>query len=243
MTKIALITGGSRGIGAAVVKLLASEGYAVAINYRSNREEAEKVLQHVTECGSQGMIVQADVSDEAQVIDMFREVQSSLGSVTHLVNNAGILKQQTSLLGLDAQRINQILTTNVTSYFICTREAVKQMSSGGAIVNVSSVAAKTGSPNEYVDYAASKGAIDTMTIGLAKELANKNIRVNCVRPGLIETDIHISGGEPRRFERVGKTLPMARGGKAEEVAHAVAWLLSDQASYSSGTFIDVAGGL
>lgn len=243
MTKIALITGGSRGIGAAVVKLLASEGYAVAINYRSNREEAEKVLQHVTECGSQGMIVQADVSDEAQVIDMFREVQSSFGSVTHLVNNAGILKQQTSLLGLDAQRINQILTTNVTSYFICTREAVKQMSSGGAIVNVSSVAAKTGSPNEYVDYAASKGAIDTMTIGLAKELANKNIRVNCVRPGLIETDIHISGGEPRRFERVGKTLPMARGGKAEEVAHAVAWLLSDQASYSSGTFIDVAGGL
>ncbi len=188
-------------------------------------------------------IVQADVSDEAQVVEMFQQVQRQLGSVTHLVNNAGILKKQTSLLGLDAQRINQILSTNVTSYFICTREAVRQMSSGSAIVNVSSVAAKTGSPNEYVDYAASKGAIDTMTIGLAKELANQNIRVNCVRPGLIETDIHALGGEPKRYERVGKTLPMERGGKPEEVANAIAWLLSDEASYSSGTFIDVAGGL
>ncbi|MCL9783053.1 SDR family oxidoreductase [Vibrio sp. S4M6] len=243
MNKVVLVTGASRGIGAATAKLLATQGYSVVINYRVNRAEAEKVLQDVRNTGAEGILIQADVSDEHQVIEMFKLVAQQLGPVTHLVNNAGILKQQASLLDLDADRINQILTTNVTSYLLCAREAVEQMVSGGAIVNVSSMAAKTGSPHEYIDYAASKGAIDTVTIGLAKELASQKIRVNGVRPGVIYTDMHADGGEPNRPDRVGKRLPLQRGGTAEEVANAIAWLLSEQSSFSTGTFIDVSGGL
>jgi len=242
MKKVVIVTGGSRGIGAATSKLLASQGYAVCINYRSRSEDAEKLAAEITADGGNVTTYAADVSEEAEVIALFDAVEKMLGPVTHLVNNAGILFTQLSLVDLSVERFNKVMLTNVTSCFLCSREAVKRMTQGGAIVNVSSVASRTGSPNEYVDYAASKGAMDTLTTGLSLEVADKNIRVNCVRPGFIHTEMHADGGEPGRVERLRPMIPMKRGGEPEEVANAIAWLLSDEASYVTGSFIDLAGG-
>jgi NAD(P)-dependent dehydrogenase (short-subunit alcohol dehydrogenase family) len=240
--RIALVTGASRGIGAATAKLLAAQGYAVCINYQHNKTAADEVVQHINAYGGHALAYQADVSCESQVVDLFNFIDTQLGAITHLVNNVGILLPQSKLIDMDAQRINLILTTNVTSYFICCREALKRMQSGSAIVNVSSGAARSGSPNEYIDYAASKGAIDTLTKGLSLEVAAQGIRVNGVRPGFIHTDIHADGGEPGRIARLTPHIPMQRGGQPEEVAEAIVWLLSDAASYVSGTIIDIMGG-
>ena len=242
MNKVAIVTGGGRGIGAATSKLLASQGYAVCINYRTRSEDAEKLAAEITADGGKVMTYAADVSEEADVIGLFDAAEKMLGPVTHLVNNAGILFTQSPLVDLTVERFNKVMLTNVTSCFLCSREAVKRMTQGGAIVNVSSVASRTGSPNEYVDYAASKGAMDTLTTGLSLEVADKNIRVNCVRPGFIHTEMHADGGEPGRVERLSPIIPMKRGGEPEEVANAIAWLLSDEASYVTGSFIDLAGG-
>lgn len=242
-----LITGASRGIGAATARLLASQNYNICLNYHQQHNTAEQLSKELTKAGCKTLILQADVSQEEQVTDMFRKIDNAFGPLTHLVNNAGILKPQMRLQDMSAKRINQILTVNVTGYFLCCREAIKRMSTanngkGGSIVNVSSVAARTGSPGEYIDYAASKGAIDTLTTGLATEVASEGIRVNGVRPGFIYTDMHTDGGEPNRIERLRSAIPMQRGGQPEEVAAAIAWLLSDQASYTTGSFIDLAGG-
>ncbi len=246
-SRVVLITGASRGIGAATAKLFGAKGYTVVINYRTDEDSARKVAGQVRENGSTCVLVQADVSKEANVVDMFKAVEEKLGRVNALVNNAGILLPQMSLVEMSAERINKMLTTNVTSHFLCAREAIKHMStkrggSGGAIVNVSSAAARLGSANEYIDYAASKGAIDTLTRGLALEVAKEGIRVNCVRPGFIDTQMHADGGEPGRIERLKNLIPMRRGGKPEEVANAIYWLASDDATYATGSFIDVAGG-
>jgi len=245
--KVMIVTGGSRGIGAAVARLAAAEGYAICISYLSNRAAAAAVVDAIGAQGGRAMAVQADVASEADVMRLFGEVDAALGTVTALVNNAGILERQARVEDLDAARISRIFATNVTGSFICAREAVRRMSTrrggrGGAIVNVSSSAARLGAPGEYVDYAASKAALATLTIGLAKEVAAEGIRVNTVSPGVIYTDIHASGGEPGRVERVKDAVPMRRGGHPEEVARAVLWLLSADASYTTGTTIDVAGG-
>jgi NAD(P)-dependent dehydrogenase (short-subunit alcohol dehydrogenase family) len=245
--RILLVTGGSRGIGAATARLAAGQGYAVAINYVSNREAADSVVREIEAAGGTASAVQADVSVEADVCRMFDEVDRRLGVLTALVNNAGILEQQMRVEQMTAARLNRIFAVNITGSFLCAREAVRRMSTarggrGGAIVNVSSGAARLGSPGEYVDYAASKGATDTLTIGLSREVAEEGIRVNAVRPGFIYTEIHASGGEPARVDRVKAFVPMKRGGLPEEVARAIMWLLSDDASYSTGTFIDVTGG-
>lgn len=240
---VVLITGGGRGIGAATAKLFAKHGYDVCINYKADQRSAEKIAEQVRGFGVKAEIVQADVSEETQVLALFAKVDELFGKLDVLINNAGILKPQMPLLEMDATRINEVLTTNVTSAFLCAREAIKRMHSGGSIVNVSSGAAKTGSPNEYIDYAASKGAIDTLTIGLAKEVAKQNIRVNGVRPGLIYTDMHRDGGEANRVDRLKDMLPLARGGHPEEVAAAIYFLASENASFTTGSFIDVAGGL
>lgn len=242
MQKVVIITGASRGIGAATAIKLGAQGYAVCVNYRHNTLAAQQVVASILQQGGQAIAYQADVSQEQEVVNLFNAVDKQLGRLTHLVNNVGILFKQSKLVDMDAQRINSLLTTNVTSYFLCCREAIKRMPPGSAIVNVSSGAARSGSPHEYIDYAASKGAIETLTRGLSLELAEQGIRVNCVRPGFIHTDIHADGGEPQRIERLKPNIPMQRGGKPEEVANAIAWLLSDDASYSSGTFIDVTGG-
>jgi NAD(P)-dependent dehydrogenase (short-subunit alcohol dehydrogenase family) len=247
MKKVVVITGGSRGIGATTAHLAAERGYAVCVNYHHNRQAADTVVSAIERAGGQAIAVAADVSSESDVIQLFKTVDKELGIVTALVNNAGILEQQMRLEDMDASRLNRIFTTNISGYFLCAREAVRRMSTrhggaGGAIVNVSSGASRLGSPGEYVDYAASKGAIDTMTIGLAKEVAAEGIRVNAVRPAFIYTDIHASGGEARRVDRIKEFVPMRRGGQAVEVAYAILWLLSDEASYSTGTFIDVTGG-
>ncbi|WP_448550275.1 SDR family oxidoreductase [Thalassotalea fusca] len=246
--KIALITGASRGIGAKTAILFAQNGYDICINYKNNADEAKKVMQQIKQRDVRCMAVAADVSNEAEVRSLFSQVKDNLGAITVLVNNAGILKPQMPLVDMDEKRINQVLTTNVTSYFLCAKYAAKEMSTlnggrGGSIVNVSSGASKSGSPNEYVDYAASKGAIDTMTIGFAKEVADQGIRVNCVRPGLIYTDMHADGGEPNRIERLKQSVPMKRGGHPEEVAEAIYWLASEKSSFTTGSFIDVIGGL
>ncbi|WP_428775050.1 SDR family oxidoreductase [Vibrio sp.] len=246
--KVAIITGGGRGIGAATARLFARNGYAVCINYRSNSEAAANLADEISANGGQCITVQADVSQEADVVRLFATVDQGLGTVSVLVNNAGILKQQMRLEEMTADRINAILINNVTSYFLCCREAVKRMSSrnggaGGVIVNVSSGAARSGSPNEYIDYAASKGAIDTLTKGLSLEVAAEGIRVNGVRPGLIYTDMHADGGEPERIERLKSIIPMQRGGTPEEVAEAIYWLSSDKSSFSTGNYLDLAGGL
>jgi NAD(P)-dependent dehydrogenase (short-subunit alcohol dehydrogenase family) len=240
---VVLITGASRGIGAATAVLFAKHGYNVCINYKTDEISANKVAQRVLTHGMHALVLQADVANEDDVIEMFKTIEATFSRVDVLVNNAAILKPQMPLLKMDAQRINTVLTTNVTSAFLCAREAIKHMSHGGSIVNVSSAAAKTGSPNEYIDYAASKGAIDTLTIGLAKEVAPLNIRVNGVRPGLIYTDMHRDGGDPDRVNRLQKKLPLGRGGTVDEVAAAIYFLASEKASFSTGSFIDVAGGL
>ncbi|EJN08811.1 SDR family oxidoreductase [Herbaspirillum sp. YR522] len=245
--KVILVTGGSRGIGAATARLAAQQGYAVAVNYVSNREAAESVVADIVRGGGRAIAVAGDVSREDDIIGMFSTVDRELGTLTALVNNAGILGRQSRLDEMTAERINQVLLANITGSLLCAREAVRRMSTrhggpGGAIVNLSSMAAKLGGPGEYVDYAASKGAIDAFTIGLAKEVAAEGIRVNAVRPGLIYTDIHASGGEAGRVDRLKDAVPMKRGGTAEEVANAIMWLVSDQSSYATGTFIDVSGG-
>lgn len=245
--KIALVTGGSRGIGRATSLLLAEQGYQVGVNYVHNHQAAQQVVDEITAKGGKALTLQADIADEQQVVAMFRQLADELGPLTALVNNAGILSTQSTIENLSAERINRVLSTNVTGYFLCCREAVKVMAlrhggQGGAIVNVSSAASRLGAPGEYVDYAASKGAVDTLTTGLSLEVAGQGIRVNGVRPGLIYTEIHASGGEPGRVDRVKASLPMQRGGQPEEVAQAIAWLLSDAASYVTGSFLDLAGG-
>ncbi len=247
MNKIALVTGSSRGIGAATAILLAKQGFDLCINYKDNCKAASEVLQQAKEFGTQCISIQADVSQEADVLNLFNQMDQQLGPITALVNNAGILLPQSKLININAERINRILTANVTGYFLCCREAIKRMSTeqkgfGGAIVNISSVAARTGSPGEYIDYAASKGAIDTLTKGLSVEVAAEGIRVNGVRPGFIKTQMHADGGEPDRVERIKGNIPMQRGGEAAEVASVILWLLSEDASYVTGSFIDVAGG-
>ncbi|MEO6919395.1 MAG: SDR family oxidoreductase [Collimonas sp.] len=244
---VMIITGGSRGIGAATAHLAAARGYAVCVNYVHNRSAAESVVAAIRSAGGEALAVAGDVASESDVMTLFQTVDNQLGTVTALVNNAGILERQMRVEEMDVARLQRVLTTNVIGSFLCAREAVRRMSTrfggqGGAIVNLSSMAAKLGGPGEYVDYAASKGAIDAMTVGLAKEVADQGIRVNAVRPGVIYTEIHASGGEPGRVDRVKDSVPMRRGGSAEEVARAILWLLSEEASYSTGTFIDVAGG-
>ncbi|AHG19329.1 NAD(P)-binding oxidoreductase [Chania multitudinisentens RB-25] len=247
MTKVALVTGASRGIGRATALLLAQRGYAVGVNYQQDEAAAEQVVAQIRAQGGQAQTLRANIAEEEQVVAMFAALDSSLGPIGALVNNAGILFQQAGIEQLTAERINKVFATNVTGYFLCCREAVKRMAlrhggQGGAIVNVSSAAARLGAAGEYVDYAASKGAVDTLTTGLALEVAAQGIRVNSVRPGFIYTDMHASGGEPGRVDRVKTAVPMQRGGQPEEVAEAVAWLLSDAASYVTGCFIDAAGG-
>lgn len=244
---IALISGASRGIGRATALLLAQEGYTVAVNYHHNINAATEVVNTIVESGGKATALRADISDEAQVMAMFEAIDRMGEPLAALVNNAGILFTQCTVESLSAERINRVLATNVTGYFLCCREAVKRMAhrhggKGGAIVNVSSAASRLGAPGEYVDYAASKGAVDTLTTGLALEVAAQGIRVNGVRPGLIYTEMHASGGEPGRVDRVKNLLPMQRGGQPEEVAQAIAWLLSDKASYVTGSFLELAGG-
>ncbi len=245
--QIAIVTGGGRGIGAATAKLLARNGYAVCVNFRANGDAANRVVESVVSDGGHAIPVQADISIESDVVRLFESVDKTLGKITALVNNAGIVLPQSRLVDMSADRVNRMLATNVTGAFMCCREAVKRMQSnqggnGGAIVNVSSAAARIGSPGEYIDYAASKGAIDTLTRGLALEVAADRIRVNCVRPGFIRTDMHADGGEPDRVDRLVESIPLKRGGEVDDVANAIHWLLSDDASYCTGAFIDVAGG-
>jgi NAD(P)-dependent dehydrogenase (short-subunit alcohol dehydrogenase family) len=247
MSKTILITGASRGIGAACARLAAERGWQVCINYRSDAIAAAALVRTVEDAGGKAFAVQADISQEEEVLKMFAAFDARCGRLAALVNNAGILARQTRVDGMDAGRINRILATNVTGSFLCAREAVRRMSTrqggnGGAIVNVSSRAGVLGAAGEYVDYAASKAALDALTIGLAKEVAGEGIRVNGVRPGLIDTEMHASGGEPGRIERLKSSVPMGRGGEAGEVARAVLWLVSDEASYTTGSFIDVSGG-
>jgi len=244
---VLLVTGGSRGIGAATARLAAERGYRVCVNYRQNRSAADEVVAAITAAGGAAIAVGADVASEPEVVRLFETVTAELGPIRVLINNAGILERQSRVEHIDAARLDRIFATNVRGAFVCAREAVRRMSTahggaGGAIVNVSSRAAQLGAPGEYVDYAASKAALDALTIGLAREVAGEGIRVNGVRAGIIYTDIHADGGEPGRVDRVGPTLPMQRGGHAIEVARAILWLASDEASYSTGTFIDVAGG-
>lgn len=242
MNKVVIVTGGGRGIGAATSKLLAAQGYLVCVNYRTDTKSATATVNAITAAGGKAFALQADVCIEKDVITLFETTENTFGPVTHLVNNAGMLFPQSRFTDIDVARFNQIMTANVTSCFLCAREFIKRSKSAGAIVNVSSAAARTGAPFEYIDYAASKGAMDSLTKGLSLEVAAQGIRVNAVRPGFIYTDMHADGGEPDRVQRLSSQIPLQRGGTADEVAHAIAWLLSDQASYITGSFIDVAGG-
>jgi NAD(P)-dependent dehydrogenase (short-subunit alcohol dehydrogenase family) len=247
MAGVLIVTGGSRGIGGATAVMAGGLGFSVAVNYLQDRNAAESVVKTIEDGGGRAAAIQGDVSVEADVVRLFEESDRLLGLPTALVNNAGILETQMRVDTMDAGRLHRVFATNVIGSFLCAREAVKRMSTarggrGGAIVNVSSKASQIGAPNEYVDYAASKGALDTLTLGLAKEVAEEGIRVNAVRAGFIYTEIHARGGEPNRVDRVKAFVPMKRGGTADEVARAILWLLSDAASYTTGSFIDVTGG-
>lgn len=242
MSSVVIVSGASRGIGAATAKLLAAQNHSVCVNYLHSKDAATELVAEITASGGKAYAHRADVSIESEVIGLFDAAEANLGPVTHLVNNAGILFPQSPLVDIEVERFNQIMVSNVTSCFLSSREMIRRNTTGGAIVNVSSLASRTGSPFEYVDYAASKGAMDTLTKGLALEVASKGIRVNAVRPGFIYTEMHADGGEPDRVDRLAPQIPMQRGGTPEEVANAIAWLLSDAASYVTGSFIDVAGG-
>ena len=247
MADVIIVTGAGRGIGAATALLAAQRGYSVCVNFRANRVAADGVVRAIEAAGGRAIGVAADVSSEPDVERLFETCDTDLGPPTALVNNAGILEKQMRVEAMDGARIQRIFATNVIGSFLCAREAVRRMStkrggSGGAIVNVSSAASRLGAPGEYVDYAASKGAVDTLTIGLAKEVADEGIRVNAVRAGYIYTDMHASGGEPARVDRVKQFVPMKRGGTANEVAQAILWFLSRDASFTTGSFIEVTGG-
>ena len=247
MNKVLLVTGGSRGIGAATALLAAQKGWSVAVNYTANSLAADEVVRQIRASGGQAMSVQADVSDEAQVLRMFAHIDAKLGRLSGLVNNAGVVDVAARVDEMSVARWKRMFDINVIGSLICAREAVRRMSTrhggeGGSIVNVSSAAARLGAPGQYVDYAAAKGAIDAFTIGLAKEVAAEGIRVNAVRPGLIETDIHASGGLPNRVKDLQHLVPAQRGGTAEEVAEGIVWLLSDGASYTTMSFLDISGG-
>lgn len=240
--KVLVVTGGGRGIGAATARLAAHSGYRVCVNYRKEKDAAETLAREIG-----GLAIQGDVASEADVVRLFQAVDEKLGRVNVLVNNAGIVDRGARLESMSAERIQRMLAVNVLGSFLCAREAVKRMSkrnggAGGAIVNLSSIAAKLGAPGEYVDYAAAKGAIDTFTVGLAKEVGADGIRVNCVRPGVIRTEIHLSSGDPARVDRIGSAAPFGRAGEADEVARTILWLASDEASYISGALLDVSGG-
>ena len=248
MTKVAIVTGASRGIGAETAKLFSHNGYSVCINYLSNQSAAEKVKDEILCSGGNCLLVKADVSRESDVLRLFETVEKELGYISVLVNNAGILKKQCRLDEITNDRFKEVMLTNVMSCFLCSKEAVKRMSTkyggnGGSIINISSGASKSDSPNKYIDYAASKGAIDTLTRGLALEVAEEGIRVNGVRPGFIHTDMHACGGEPNRIERLKSKIPLKRGGQPQEVAEAILWLATDKSSFVTGSFIDAAGGL
>ncbi len=244
MNKVCLVTGSSRGIGAATAKLLATQGFAVCVHYHQNKKAAEAVYQEIKEAGGTARVFQADLTVEDDTIRLFTQIDTVFGKLDCLVNNAAILQPQSKLVDMTMQPLTNMFNTNVTSVFLCCREALKRMipAQHGNIVNISSGAATSGSPNEYIDYAASKGAIDTMTKGLSREVAEYNIRVNAVRPGFIYTDMHADGGEPERVERLKPTIPLRRGGQPSEVAEAIAWLISDKSSFCTGTIIDVTGG-
>ncbi len=247
MSAVMIVTGGSRGIGAATARLAGERGYAVCVNYRRDAEAAAGVVADVEKSGGRALAVAGDMASEKDVVNLFETTDAELGTLEVLVNNAGIIDVQSRVEDYTLERLQRLFAVNITGAFLCAREAVRRMSTrsggaGGAIVNVSSVAASLGGPNEYVDYAASKGAIDTMTIGLAKEVAGEGIRVNAVRPGLIYTDIHASGGEPGRVDRLKDGVPMKRGGSAQEVARVILWLASDDASYTTGSLVECSGG-
>jgi len=247
MQEVTLITGGSRGIGAATARLLADSGHAIAVGYSRGADAAEALVNEINTAGGQAIAVGGDVAREPDVEAMFERTERSLGALTGLVNSAGYAEPQARVEAMTAERLNRVFATNVTGSFLCAAAAIRRMSThhggrGGAIVNVSSAAARLGSPGEYVDYAATKGAVDTMTLGLARETAAEGIRVNAVRPGLIHTQFHATGGDPERLERLAPGVPMGRGGQAEEVAGAIAWLLSPAASYTTGALLDISGG-
>ena len=247
MDEVLIITGASRGIGAATARIAGRSGYVVCVNYLKNKAAAKQIVEEIKADGGRALAVGADISREEEVVKLFCTVDDKLGKISALANNAGILEKQMRIEDMNAARLNRVFLTNITGSFLCAREAVKRMSTknggkGGAIVNVSSAAARLGSAGEYVDYAASKGAVDTFTRGLAQEVAEEGIRVNAVRPGVIDTDIHASGGEPGRVERVKASIPMKRGGSAEEVAKAIMWLLSSESSYTTGSLLEVSGG-
>jgi NAD(P)-dependent dehydrogenase (short-subunit alcohol dehydrogenase family) len=247
MRKVLLVTGGSRGIGAATSLLAAQKGWAVAVNYTANSQAADDVVTQIQKAGGEAMSVQADVANEEQVLAMFEKVRSTLGPLQGLVNNAGVVDVSARLDQMSMARWRRMFDINVLGSMLCAREAIRQMSTlhggqGGSIVNLSSAAARLGAPGQYLDYAAAKGAIDSFTLGLSKEVAAEGIRVNAIRPGLIDTEIHASGGLPNRVKDLEHLVPAKRGGTAMEVAHAIVWLLSDDASYTTMSLLDVSGG-
>lgn len=247
MKRVLLITGASRGIGAATARLASSRGYEVGVNYRANRAAADDVVSAIVAAGGTAVALPGDVAVEDDVLSMFTACQAALGTITALVNNAGVVDTKARVDEMSAARLHRMFAINVVGTMLCAREAVRRMSTrhggrGGAIVNVSSVASRIGSPGEYVDYAAAKGAVDVFTMGLAKEVATEGIRVNAVRPGIVRTEIHASGGQPDRLERIAPLVPMLRPGEPIEIANAILWLLSDEASYTTGALVDIAGG-